>query len=287
MLSSGNMLPAVTVRKAPKPLKTLTPFFDGWWPAQGDVIEDLDPAFDSVIVVWEPRGHDAATGEPLTIPGDGAVTPDRGLRQTYTTMRTPYAGIDGNRSTYKQQWGVAISSYFLTMRLVSPPPVMLNPAPSQYVNCKTGAFYDLQTNSMYNNTAGFLHDFYSGNLALAEAPQACIGIGPQAWAWGGPVTHSGSQPVFSASDRVEALIDQIDALRDADMLSHDAAEHLRRTLKVEHHVLGTWHSPLARAGLNVFSRQVQHLVFKGQLLPHAGELLIEAAQSAQACADTP
>lgn len=288
-LSSGNMLPSVTIRKISRPLKTLTPFFEGWWPAQGDVIDDLDPAFDSVIVIWEARGHDVGTGEAVTISGDGAITQDRGLRQTYTTLRVPYAGIDGSRSTYKQQWAGAISSYFLTMQRVSPPPIALNPGPTQYVNCETGGLYDVggapsSPNSIYNNSAGFLHDFYSGKLALAEDPHQCLGIGAQAWAWGGPVTHSGSQPVFSAPDRVDALIAQVEALQGATMLHHGAAQRLLATLQAERRALGTWRSPAARSGLNLFIGQVRHLVDKGALMPHAGDLLIEAAQAADSCA---
>lgn len=81
-LSSGNMLPEFTARLARAPLKSLSPFFDGWWPAQPDVIEELDPAFDSVIVIWKPRVRDLATGQLLLVGGDAAVALDRGLHAT-------------------------------------------------------------------------------------------------------------------------------------------------------------------------------------------------------------
>lgn len=291
-LSSSNMLPEFTARVAHEPLKSLSPFFEGWWPAQGDVIKELDPAFDSVIVIWEPRVRDVATGQPLVIAGDGAVTPDRGLQQTYTTLRVPYAGLNGNRNVYKQQWGVALSSYFLSMQLASPPPINFNPAPTQYVNCQTGQFYVWQEetngnpipNSIYNNGSGFIHDYYSGTLALADAPTACLGFGAPAWAWGGPVTHSGSASTFTALDRVNALIAQIDALERADMLDHGPAQSLRAMLQAERHIMGMPHSPAAQAGLTVFIKHVRQLTSSGQLLPHAGQLLIEGAEAARSCA---
>lgn len=290
-LSSGNMLPEFTARVAHEPLKSLSPFFEGWWPAQGDVIKELDPAFDSVIVIWEPRGRDVATGQPLVIAGDAAVTQDRGLRQTYTTMRVPYAGLNGQRNVYKQQWGVALTSYFQAMQLVPPPPVNLNPAPTQYVNCQTGQPYVWQEetnsnpipNSIYNDGSGFLHDYYSGTLALADAPTVCLGLGDAAWAWGGPVTHSGSDPTFTALDRVNALTEQVEALERAGMLDHGPAQSLRAMLHAERQILGTPHSPAAHAGLTVFIKHVQQLTRSGELLPHAGHLLVEGALAARSC----
>lgn len=291
-LSSSNVLPEFTARLAHEPLKSLSPFFDGWWPAQGDVINELDPAFDSVIVIWEPRVQDVATGQPLVIGGDAAVTLDRGLQQTYTTLRVPYAGLNGHRNVYKQQWGVALTSYFQTMQLVQPPPVNLNPGATQYVNCQTGQHYTWQEetnsnpipNSIYNNSSGFIHDYYSGTLAAAEAPTACLGFGASAWAWGGPVTHSGSKPTFSALERVHALIEQIDALERADMLAHGPAQSLRAMLLAERRILGNPHSPAAQAGLSIFIKHVKQLTRSGQLLPHAGKLLIEGAEAARSCA---
>ena len=41
-------------------------------PAPGDVLPDLDPAFDSVMVVWDSRLKDVATGESLPL-GDGVA----------------------------------------------------------------------------------------------------------------------------------------------------------------------------------------------------------------------
>jgi hypothetical protein len=52
-------------------------------------------------------------------------------------------------------------------------------------------FADSLPNSLYNNISGFTHDYYSGLTARAEDPTRCLGISPQAWAYGGPVAHEG------------------------------------------------------------------------------------------------
>lgn len=291
-LTSGNMLPMLTVRHARQPMKTLSPVGEGWWPAQGDVLSELDPAFDSVIVVWDPRVRDVATGESLWIGGGAGLTQARGVSQTYTTMSVEYAGVNGHRNVYKHEWGHSILSYFEALQQ-SPQPTVTNHATgSQYVNCKTGQYYVWQDeteaqpipNSIYSNTAGFTHDYYSGTVARAEAPTVCLGIGPQAWAWGGPVTHSGSAPVFTAAERVEALIAQVGALQTAGMLGPRPAQALWAELQAARLMLRMPRaSNLARTPLEAFSRQVQELVRNGHVLPQAGSVLIEAATAAIGC----
>ncbi|WP_338416749.1 hypothetical protein [uncultured Sphaerotilus sp.] len=291
-LTSGNMLPTLTVRHARQPMKTLSPVGEGWWPAQGDVLSELDPAFDSVIVVWDPRVKDVATGESLWIGGGAGLTQARGVSQTYTTMSVEYAGVNGHRNVYKHEWGHSILSYFEALQQ-SPQPTVTNHATgSQYVNCKTGQYYVWQDeteaqpipNSIYSNSAGFTHDYYSGTVARTEAPQTCLGIGAQAWAWGGPVTHSGSAPVFTATERVEALIAQVGALQTAGMLGPRPTQTLWAQLQAARLMLRMPRaSDHARGPLQGFSHHVQALVHNGQLLPQAGALLIEAAKAAIGC----
>lgn len=291
-LSSGNMLPTVTVRKAKRPLTSLSRVLDGWWPAQGDVLEDLDPAFDSVIVIWEPRTHDVATGEFKWIGAAAGLTPSRGMGQTYTTLSVEYAGINGHRNVYKHEWGHSILSYFETMQVTPAPSVTNHAEAGQYVHCKTGQPYvweDETTgqpipNSIYSNSQGFTHDYYSGTVARAENPQVCLGVGSAAWAWGGPVTHSGSQPVFTARERMDALIEQVAGLKGATMLSPAAAGYLRAQLLVIRGGLRLWNGAVAQVGLKLFIQNVRKLVDSGKLLPTAGDLLIEAATSVGRCA---
>lgn len=292
-LSSGNMLPTLTVRQSPRPLTSLSPVFEGWWPAQGDVIDDLDPAFDSVIVIWDPRVRDVDTGESLWIGAGAGLTPDRAVSQTYTTLSVEYAGANGHRNVYKHEWGHSILSYFQAMQLTPSPTVTNHASESQYVNCRTGQHYVWQDetdeqpipNSIYSNSAGFTHDYYSGTVARAEAPNTCLGIGPSAWAWGGPVNHSGSAPVFTARERIDALLAQVDALHAAGMLDHPPSQLLRGELLFARRMVGLHHASHARAGLAVFVKHVQWLIKSARLLPQAGALLVEAGGSASACID--
>jgi hypothetical protein len=43
-----------------------------------------------------------------------------------------------------------------------------------------------------NNETGFAYDYYSGKTATADQPSRCLGITPEAWALGGPVSHFGN-----------------------------------------------------------------------------------------------
>lgn len=83
----------------------------------------------------------------------------------------------------------------------SPDPTISNHVgATEYVNCQTEQYYDWRDetiaspipNSIYNNESGFTHDYYSGMIATADQPYRCLGITPEAWALGGPVSHSGN-----------------------------------------------------------------------------------------------
>ena len=289
-LTSGNMLPTLTVRTVDQPMRRLSPDGAGlWWP---DAQADADPRFDSVIVLWEPRVRDVVTGESLWMGYSYGGMRQRGTGQTYTTVTLPYAGPNGNRNVYKLHWGWSILSYFDALRLTPQPTVPPVTFASQYVNCQTGRHYvwvdetldQPVPNSIYSNAAGFTHDYYSGTVARAEAPTVCLGIGPQAWAWGGPVTHSGSQPVFTAPARLRALEAQVDALRAALMLGPRPAATLKAQLLAARWALAMSRGDGAQGVLRGFGAHVQALVRQGALLPQAGALLIEAATAAADCA---
>lgn len=296
-LTSGQMLPTLTVRQATQPLRSLTPLrvgseAVGWWPSLADTLEPADPrSFDSVIVVWEPRVRDVATGAAVSL-DSGPVTPELGLGPTYASIPIAQAGLNGHRNVFKQEWSHGALVHYQALQVLPQPMVIFNPGASQYVNCKTGQFYVWQNetdaqpipNSIFHNTAGFTHDYLSGTVARAEAPTVCLGIGPQVWAWGGPVTHSGTAPVFTAPERVEALIAQVGALQTAGLLGPRPAQTLWAELQAARLMLRLPRaSDLARVPLEAFSRHVQALVRDGRVLPQAGALLIEAASAAIGC----
>jgi hypothetical protein len=200
-LTSQNMIPRLEVHYPQKPLTELTPIGNGWWPDPKNTRRDRDPAFDSVIVIWDETGEDAVTGEQLYLGGGyGGLTPNMGTGQTYSAitvaMATAY-GAYNSTNVFKHEWGHSILAFYKAAGVAPLPTVDNHIGENMYVHCNTGEAYILEDetddnpipNSIYNNESGFTHDYYSGTTALPENPQQCLGITPDAWARGGPVTR--------------------------------------------------------------------------------------------------
>ena len=214
-LNSGNMIPILEVRFPAGPLTQLSPIGEKWWPAPADTAADLDPDFDSVIVIWDPRGQDLTTGESVHLNGAGGLTPNRGRGQAYTAIIAEAAVTYPHRNTFKHEWGHSILFFFEAME-ASPLPTVTNHAvPGQYVHWPTGEDYvwvdetldDPIPNSIYNNESGFTHDYYSGTTATPDEPTRRLGITPEAWAVGGPVTHpSRPAPLVPLLDTVGLVV---------------------------------------------------------------------------------
>ena len=129
-----------------------------------------------------------------------------GLGSLSSTQQTYMVGaiFGGNafgmsRNLLKHEWGHGILFYFDRIG-ASPRPIVnnhINDTSMRYVHCPTGQPYILRDetdnapipNSIYNNEESFTHDYYSGTTATPDQPQRCLGIGPAAWARGGPVTR--------------------------------------------------------------------------------------------------
>ena len=197
-LSSGHSQPQVTVRYPTQTINDLTPYnTDTWWLGSDDIAQDLDPAFDSVIVVWDSAGTNIKTGTPEDLSGGEyeTLSPDRGTGQTYTLLTAGAALTPTQRNAFKFAYGGSLLNYFDAAGTAPKPKVDNDPGPSDYVNCDTGQPYVWQEetltnpipNSIFNNDSGFTHDYYSGMTALAGQPTECLGITPVAWAAGGPV----------------------------------------------------------------------------------------------------
>ena len=195
-LTSGNMVPELTIRYPDHALTKLEPYTPGsWWPSPAMTLPDRDPAFDSVIVIWDPRVVDQNTGTPYWIGGAAGLAPGMGTGQTYLAIIVEATGY-GHRNVFKHEWGHSILSYFDAIGL-SPKPAVTNHAyVNQYVHWPTGDAYvwidetdaNPVPNSIYNNESGFTHDYYSGATATADQPTRRLGITPEAWMLGGPVT---------------------------------------------------------------------------------------------------
>ena len=199
-LTSGNMVPEITVRFPERALNELTPSGSGWWPSPADTLAERDPEFDSVIVIWDPRAFDLANNNYEWIGSADGLAANLGTGQTYFAMQIAAAVYRGHRNVFKHEWGHSILFYFETMGTAPKPTVINHADVTDYVNCKTGQSYVWQDetllnpipNSIYNNDSGFTHDYYSGMAAISDRPSNCIGITPAAWALGGPVSHSGN-----------------------------------------------------------------------------------------------
>ena len=212
-LTSGNMIPQLTVRFPDRALTQLSPIGGGWWPSPGDTRAERDSAFDSVIVIWEPWVEDLTTNGRIWIGYGDGLTANQGTNQTYVSMQLDAAIHRGHRNVFKHEWGHSIL-FFYDAEGTAPKPTVSNHADAtQYVNCQTGQFYVWQDetladpipNSIYNNEYGFTHDYYSGLTATADQPTRCLGITPEAWAFGGPVSHSGNIDV--STDKIDVDID--------------------------------------------------------------------------------
>lgn len=199
-LTSGNMVPELTIRYPEHPLIELTPFGQWWWPSPVNTAADRDPAFDSVIVIWDPRVIDQYTGVSHWIGGAAGLAPAMDAGQTYAAIIIEATGY-GHRNVFKHEWGHSILFYFDAIGVAPKPAVTNHSEIGQYVHWPTGESYvwvdetdaDPIPNSIYNNESGFTHDYYSGTTATADQPSRRLGITPDAWMWGGPVTKPGMQ----------------------------------------------------------------------------------------------
>ena len=191
-LDSHQMRPSLEIRY-PGTITDLESFC-GWWPAPWRIAADLDPTFDSVIVIWDSTGTDVNSGQPYNLQDCAGLTLPNGTGQTFSTLQIDGFPPNRFRNTLKHEWGHSILFYYEAAGS-APTPSVDNHQPGAYVHCGTGEGYVLVDetqdqpirNSIYNNRSGFTHDYYSGTTALASDPDACLGITRAAWASGGPV----------------------------------------------------------------------------------------------------
>jgi hypothetical protein len=158
-----------------------------------------DPAFDSVIVIWQPSVREVETGEKLWIGSAASLTPSMKTGQTYTTLVIEAATSYGHLNVFKHEFGHSLLSFYDAKKTAPQPAVNNHTDATTYVHCGTGEPYVWEDetdanpipNSIYNNYSGFTHDYYSGTTALASDPLRCLGITAVAWATGGPVSVPG------------------------------------------------------------------------------------------------
>jgi len=280
-LSSGNMLPELTIRY-PGPLGRLTRIGDGWWPSPQDTAEERDPAFDSVIVIWQPTVIDQTTNEVLWIGTAAGLTPAMGTTQAYTTLIIEAATLYGHLNVFKHEWGHSLLDYYDAARTAPMPTVTNHTDGSQYVNCVTGQMYvwtdetdaNPIPNSIYNNESGFTHDYYSGTTALASDPLRCLGITAAAWATGGPVSLPGELPTLSSGEKIQAIQAMLQQLVEAGTLRSSWSRPLEVHLDHAARAVADDDTRSAMEMLSVFRRKVLSLQDKGRLPVTAAETLL-------------
>jgi hypothetical protein len=288
-LTSGNMIPTVTVRYPERALTELSTFDSGWWPAPGNVSANLDPAFDSVIVIWNPWVVDEVTGQTTFIGGGAAgLTPDMGTRQTYSAIIIDAATWYGHRNVFKHEWGHSITSFYDAYGTAPQPGVFnhINTTDTQYVHCPSGEPYILEDetpdnpipNSIYNNDSGFTHDYYSGTTATPDQPTRCLGITSGAWASGGPVSKPLRPPQSSTpAQQIQSIRDHIDQFVLSGDLAKGHATPLYVRLDAANQALEDEQDNLVVKSLQNFVKKVEGLM-KTKRLPEAeGLILIDQA----------
>jgi len=285
-LSSGNMVPELTIRY-PGTLRSLSPIGNAWWPSPGDTAGERDPAFDSVIVIWQPTVTDQATGQLLWIGNAAGLTLPMGTGQTYMTLIIEAATLYGHLNVFKHEWGHSILTYYEAAGTAPTPTVTNHAVVNQYVHCTTGEMYvwtdetdaDPIPNSIYNNESGFTHDYYSGTTALAADPLHCLGIPPAAWATGGPVSMPGDLQPTSAAEKIQAMRVMLQQLVEAGTLRRSWSRPLENHLDEATRAIAENDVTTAVETLTAFRRKVLSLEAKGRLSSTAADILIGHADS--------
>jgi hypothetical protein len=157
--------------------------------------------------------------------------------------------------------------------------------PFTYVHCGTGEDYIWLDetdavpvpNSIYHNASGFTHDYYSGTTALASDPAHCLGITPEAWAAGGPVSRPGQPPASSDGARVDALRLRLDNLTATVQGRRGWFRPLETSLEAAVRAIDTGDRPGAIEALGRFRHHVWRLLRLGRLDANTAQILAAAA----------
>ena len=207
-MARGNMIPSLTIRRAPTPLTSLTALSPGeWWPSPSDIGANRDLTFDAIFVLWQRVGVDQFSGREESLStnsgNSGELICSGPDCQIYAATGVAGAGLaEFDRINLKHRWGHGILLYYDASGAAPKPMVSGHLAQGPYVQCKTGTSYltDLEPdnnpipNSEYNSASGFAPDYNSGATALPSDVQRCLGVTPAAWRTGGPVTKTGGTP---------------------------------------------------------------------------------------------
>lgn len=284
LLSGGNARMDAVVRISPAPLTQLTSCGEGWSPSPVDVAADLDPAFDTVIAYWDPRATDLTTMTEKWMGCAGGLTWGTGTAQGYTSVVIDAASSwwATSRNPLKHEFGHQILSFGDALGVAPEPTVDNHALATSYVHCPSGASYvwveetleEPVPNSIYNNESGFTHDYYSGQTATPDQPTRCLGITPDAWAWGGPATVGGVSESWPVADRIDLLFRSVHAIVESGAMIGGQASSLEGKLSQAKRALERGRMDQAAAAVRKFLDAVDRLEESGRIPMTAAQGLV-------------
>lgn len=209
-----------------------------------------------------------------------------GNGQMYTAIISDAVTSYGHRNVLRHEWGHNIL-FFYDAYGTAPKPTVDNHAwgtpETQYVHCPTGEPYilvdetpdDPIPNSIYNLESGFTHDYYSGTTAIQDQPTRCLGISPEAWASGGPV--SGPLRYFTPIEKLQFIKNDVSRLVLDGDLAESRSKLLLDKLDAANTALREDRNKTTVKNLELFVNKVEGLI-KAKRLPEAeGQSLIDQA----------
>jgi len=188
---------------------------------------------------------------------------------------------------FKHEWGHSLLFYYDAVGGAPRPTINNHAEATTYVHCMTGAFYEWVdesdanpiANSIYNNGSGFTHDYYSGTTALATDPLHCLGITPDAWALGGPVTMPGALAPSTSGEKIKGIRTLLQQLVDSGTLPRPWSRALEAHLDAAATALVNDDVRHATQMIDLFRKKVLLLRRQGRLPTSAADELIALADA--------
>jgi hypothetical protein len=277
ILDSGNMIPTLEIRYPRRILTQLSPWSDGWFLAYEDAEPELAPAFDSVIAFWPAWAVDQTTGLPAYLmDGAAGLSLPRGTSQTYSSIPLNSSGLWFTPSEWalKHEWGHAILWYYDAAG-TAPKPAVDNHRSADYVHWPTGEPYPEDADAL---ESGFTHDYYSGTIATSDQSTRRLGITPEAWATGGPVSKP-ARPSLTPAQRLQAQRARIDELIAAGALKKGYGQALQAKLNAAAKALNRDQYPASIKHLQSYLDQLRAFVQRRFLAKADGQVLIAEARA--------
>lgn len=122
-----------------------------------------------------------------------------------------------------------------------------------------------------NNESGFTHEYYSGQTAAWSEPSRCLGITPEAWATGGPVSKP-ERPLIPR-EQIATLRTAVESLVLLGEIGHGEGNALRSKLDSADRARARNDCKAAANVLRAFQNQLSALVLSGRLLENRGRIL--------------